>query len=128
MDVIDPEVSPGARPLPYGLATLATLSLWAYALAVVVSSFAGPVGEFDDALVLVHGALVQGGRTPSVDFWSFYPGGIHYLNAAAFSLFGKTVSRCVLLAAYCLASLGIGTVRVLDRLLRSCVRWFPSTR
>ena len=61
------------RSLPYGLTTLFALALWGYAVAVILASFAAPVGEFDDALPLVHSALVQGGRTPSVDFWSFYP-------------------------------------------------------
>jgi hypothetical protein len=120
MDVVDRD-QPRAPSLPYGLATLFKLALWVYAVGVVVSSFAAPVGQFDDALPLVHGALVQGGRTPSVDFWSFYPGVILYLYAAAFSVFGKTVMAARLVGGILFCLVLLGSVRLLSRL-------FPESR
>jgi hypothetical protein len=76
-----------------------------------------PVDEFDDALPLVHGALIQGGRTPSVDFWSFYPGVILYLNAAAFSVFGKTVIASRLAAGILFCLVLLASVRLMRRLV-----------
>jgi len=64
---------------------------WVYAFLVVISSLAAEVGEFDDALPLIHGILVQLGATPTIDFRSFYPPLGPYVTAAAFNLLGRTV-------------------------------------
>jgi len=67
------------------------ISVWSYAAVTALSSLAAPVGKFDDAIPLVHGMLVQQGSTPNVDFYSFYPPLNLYLNAAAFSILGRSV-------------------------------------
>jgi hypothetical protein len=64
--------------------------LWSYALIVAVYSLAAEVHEFDDAIPLLHGRLIQQGYTPNLDFYSFYPPLTAYLNAAVFSLIGRT--------------------------------------
>lgn len=81
------------------LPLLLQVLLWGYAASVVFSFFAAPVGKFDDAIPLVHGMLVQQGRIPDVDFYSFYPPLSLYVNAALFSLMGRTVLAVRLLAA-----------------------------
>src|SRR5215469_885363 len=65
--------------------------LWGYVILAVLSSFAVWVDKFDDAIPLVHGMLIQQGRTPSLDFYSFYPPLGLYANAALFNLLGRTV-------------------------------------
>src|SRR5437763_16088021 len=70
---------------------------WVYALLVVVCSTTAPVGEFDDALPLVHGELVQQGARPAIDFPSFYPPLGPYVTAVAFNLFGRTIVAARLL-------------------------------
>ena len=80
----------GARAASLGL-TILVLLPWVYALAIVVSSMAAEIEEFDDALPLVLGSLVQHGAIPTIDFRAFYPPVGPYVTAAAFSLFGRTV-------------------------------------
>jgi len=65
--------------------------LWGYVILSVVSSFAVWVDEFDAPIPLVHGMLIQQGRTPNLDFYSFYPPLGLYVNAALFSLLSRTV-------------------------------------
>jgi hypothetical protein len=65
--------------------------IWVYALVAIVSSFAVPVQKFDDAIPLIHGTLIRQGYTPNLDFYSFYPPLVLYLNAAAFIVLGQTV-------------------------------------
>ncbi|MFN0104377.1 MAG: hypothetical protein ACKV2U_20100 [Bryobacteraceae bacterium] len=65
--------------------------LWGFVAVNVVASFGVPVNEFDDAIPLVHGILVQQGRTPHLDFSYFYPPLGLYLNAASFHLLGRSV-------------------------------------
>jgi hypothetical protein len=65
--------------------------LCCYVAIAMACALAAPVGKFDDALPLLHGMLIQRGYVPNVDFYSFYPPLNLYLNAAAFSLFGRTV-------------------------------------
>jgi 4-amino-4-deoxy-L-arabinose transferase-like glycosyltransferase len=79
--------------------------LCGYVAVTVVSSLAAKVEEFDDAIPLVHGMLVQQGRIPNLDFPSFYPPLGLYVNAAAFSLLGRTVlaPRAVAALLYILA-------------------------
>jgi hypothetical protein len=67
------------------------LLLWGFAAVNIVASFSAPVSEFDDAIPLVHGILVQQGRTPHLDFPYFYPPLGLYLNAASFNLLGRSV-------------------------------------
>jgi hypothetical protein len=64
---------------------------WAYAILAVFSSIAAPMLDFDDPLALVHGALVQQGAVPAIDFRSFYPPLGPFITAALFNLFGRTV-------------------------------------
>jgi hypothetical protein len=66
-------------------------ALFSYVLFAVASFLGSPVSEFDDAIPLVHGALVQQGRVPNLSFYSIYPPLGHYLYAAAYNLFGKSV-------------------------------------
>jgi hypothetical protein len=56
-----------------------------------MASLSGRIDQFDDSIPLVHGMLVQQGRIPHLDFSYFYPPLGLYLNAVAFSLFGRTV-------------------------------------
>jgi hypothetical protein len=67
------------------------IALGVYVACVVISCFATPVGSFDDAIPLVHAMLIQQGRTPNLDFYSFYPPLGLYVTAAAFGLFGRSV-------------------------------------
>ena len=84
--------------LTLGLRTL----LYGYVAVVAIGSLAGPLPDFDESIPLVHGALVQQGRTPHLDFAFFYPPLGLYLNAGAFSLLGRTViaSRAVGIVLY----------------------------
>jgi hypothetical protein len=68
------------------------IALWVYVAFVVLACFATPVGEFDDAIPLVDGVLIQQGRTPNLDFYSFYPPLGLYINAAAFGLLGRSIA------------------------------------
>jgi hypothetical protein len=65
--------------------------LWGYVVISSMASLSARVDEFDDAIPLLHGMLVQQGRTPHLDFSYFYPPLGLYVNAVAFSLFGRTV-------------------------------------
>ena len=65
--------------------------LGVYVAVAMTCALAAPLGKFDDALPLLHGMLIQRGDVPNVDFYSFYPPLNLYLNAAVFSLFGRTV-------------------------------------
>jgi hypothetical protein len=75
------------RFLPTALQT----AVWAYAVFAVFSYLGSPVNEFDDAIPLVHGTLVQQGRVPNLDFYSFYPPLGIYVHAILFSVFGKSI-------------------------------------
>lgn len=65
--------------------------LWVYAILAALSSLAVWVDEFDGPIPLIHGMLIQQGRTPNLDFYSFYPPLGLYVDAALFSLLGRTV-------------------------------------
>lgn len=82
------------------LPALFHLLVWSYAVFAAVCSLAVPVSEFDDAIPLVSGMLVQQGHTPNLDFYSFYPPLSSYVNAAAFHLFGKSVTTVRLMSAF----------------------------
>jgi hypothetical protein len=71
--------------------TIIASLLWVYVLLVVVCSMPAPIQEFDDALPLVLGILVQHGATPTIDFRAFYPPLGPYVTAAGFNLLGRTV-------------------------------------
>jgi hypothetical protein len=83
--------------------SLRALILWflvgVYAVMVVVSSMAMPVDQFDDAIPLVHGVLVQNGAVPGIDFPTFYPPLGPYISATAFRLVGRTVIATRLFSA-----------------------------
>src|SRR4030095_7858380 len=87
VQVEDPAQNRFERALP----ALCWIAVWGHAAFTALSSLAAPVGKFDAAIPLLHGALVQQGRTPNLDFYSFYPPLSLYLNAAAFSLLGQSV-------------------------------------
>ena len=76
-------------------ATIATAGFYVvlcgYIAIAMTCSLVAPVSKFDDAIPLVHGMLIQRGSVPNVDFYSPYPPLGLYLNAALFSLFGRTV-------------------------------------
>ena len=74
------------------------MAVCGYAAITALSALAAPVDKFDDAIPLLHGTLVQQGRTPNLDFYSFYPPLSLYLNAAAFDLIGRSVIAARLLA------------------------------
>lgn len=83
-----------AEPEEFGNALMSAvlwLAVWVYASFAVLSSFPAPVDSFDDPIPLVHGMWIQKGHTPNLDFYSFYPPLGLYLNAALFTLLGKTV-------------------------------------
>ena len=71
----------------------------AYTLVVVITSLASEAGYYDESITLVHGRMVAERHTPHVDFWSFYPPLTYYLNAAVFSIFGRTILAQRLLQA-----------------------------
>jgi hypothetical protein len=70
---------------------IASAILWGYAAFAAVSALALPTREFDEAIPLVDGVLVQQGRIPNIDFPSFYPPLGPYVTAALFNLLGRTV-------------------------------------
>ncbi len=70
-----------------------------YAAFTVLSLFGATLGQFDDALPLLHGVLVQQGRTPNLDFYSFYPPLNAYVNAGVFALLGRSVLAARLVTA-----------------------------
>lgn len=74
-------------------------ALLSYAGSIVLASFAATVQKFDGAIPLVHGRLIQEGYTPNLDFYSFYPPLGLYVNAALFSLLGRTVLATRVFAA-----------------------------
>lgn len=91
-----------ADPKEFGTVFVSTIFLFAllaYAGVDVVTSFAGRVEKFDDAIPLVHGMLIQQGHTPNLDFYSFYPPLGLYVNAALFHLLGRTVLATRVFAA-----------------------------
>ena len=94
--------------------------LWVYVLLVVVSSMPAQFEEFDDAIPLVLGVLVQRGATPTIDFRAFYPPLGSYVTAAGFSLFGRTVIGTRLLG-------GCIYILVMVLLGRFLARHFPRT-
>jgi hypothetical protein len=73
------------------LAIVFTLAVCGYAVLIAISTLPQRVNEFDDAIPLLHGQLIERGYTPNIDFYSFYPPLTPYLNAAIFKLLGKTV-------------------------------------
>src|SRR5438045_3280099 len=81
--------APGTLAL--GLTKVFWILLCVFAGATAIASLAEPAGEFDDAIPLLHGMLIQQGRTPNLDFYSFYPPLGPYLTAATFKLFGQTI-------------------------------------
>ena len=78
---------------------LSRLLLSAYLLLVVISCLASQAGYYDEPLLLVQGRMVTQGHVPHVDFWSIYPPLTYYLDAAAFSVFGRTILAQRLLQA-----------------------------
>ena len=74
-------------------------ALLGYAGSAVLTNFAAKVEKFDGAIPLVHGRLIQQGHTPNLDFYSFYPPLGLYVNAALFSLLGRTVLATRVFAA-----------------------------
>ncbi len=80
------------------LPKLLWMAVAGFAAIIALSTLAAPVGKFDDAIPLLHGMLVQQGRTPNLDFYSFYPPLSLYLHAAVFSLLGVSVVSARLLA------------------------------
>jgi hypothetical protein len=95
--------------------------LWGYVVVTSMASLSARVDEFDDAIPLLHGMLVQQGRIPHLDFSYFYPPLGLYLNAVAFSLLGRTVvaTRVVGILLYILVLL------LTERLFQSR---FPQSR
>ena len=90
--------------------------LWTYAAVVVLACFGTPVfGGYDEAIPLVQARLVAQGLRPSVDFFSFYPPLVFYLNAAFFLIFGQTI----LAQRFVQAAFYIAVLVAADRLLRS---------
>jgi hypothetical protein len=81
------------------LPVLLWVAVGCYVLFATLSFLGSPVNPFDDAIPLVHGALVQQGRIPNLDFYSIYPPLGHYLHAAAFVLLGKSVISARLIGA-----------------------------
>jgi hypothetical protein len=79
------------EPVTALVSTILGVAVWVYAGFVVLSSFAAEIYNFDDIIPLLHGMLIQQGRTPNLDFYSFYPPLGLYVNAALFTLLGRTV-------------------------------------
>jgi hypothetical protein len=75
------------------------LAAWSFAVVNAVSSLAARTDKFDDGLQLIHGVLVQQGRTPNLDFYSFYPPLSLYVDGALFSLLGRSIIAIRLLGA-----------------------------
>jgi hypothetical protein len=65
--------------------------LCAFMCGQMLSCFGTPVGEYDEAIPLVSSELVSLGRTPSVDFNSFYPPLYYFVIAEGFRMIGRSV-------------------------------------
>src|SRR4051794_30302312 len=78
--------------------------LGVYMLVQVLACLEVPMNAYDDAIPLVSSRLVQLGRTPGIDFKSFYPPLYYYLIAAGFHFYGQTVlvARFLAVALYLL--------------------------
>ena len=57
----------------------------------ILACLGAPVHQYDDAIPLVSSELVALGRTPAVDFKSFYPPLYYFVVAAAFRIVGRSV-------------------------------------
>ncbi len=116
---------------PGTLASVVPVICWGllcgYAAFAILSLFGSPVGTFDDAIPLVHGVLVQQGRTPNLDFYSFYPPLNAYINAAAFTLLGRTVLAARVVPAVLLIALLMLAVRFLRLQLTRTPTLLPIT-
>jgi hypothetical protein len=68
---------------------------WAVLFAVlsvqILACLAAPVHQYDDAIPLVSSDLVRLGRTPAIDFKSFYPPFYYFPLAAAFRITARSV-------------------------------------
>ncbi|HEX2733492.1 MAG TPA: glycosyltransferase family 39 protein [Polyangiaceae bacterium] len=74
-----------------------------YVALTVLSYLGTPLGDFDEALQLVHGRAVLQGRVPHADFWSLYAPLNYYLNSWVFRLIGESVVNARLLSLTALA-------------------------
>lgn len=61
-----------------------------YLVVQFAALLGAPMFAYDDAIPLVSADLILHGRTPAVDFWSFYPPLYYYATAAGFKLFSRT--------------------------------------
>ena len=74
--------------------------LWGYTLLAVLSAYGRPLQKFDAMIPLVGGMLVEQGRTPNLDFYSFYPPLDLYFHAAIFHLLGRSVVAARLIGTF----------------------------
>jgi len=74
--------------------------LWGYALLAMLSAYGETLKKFDDVIPLVGGMMVEQGRTPNLDFYSFYPPLGLYFNAAVFHLLGRNIVAARLIGTF----------------------------
>src|SRR5215472_4131098 len=74
--------------------------LCGYTLLAMLSAYGQTLQKFDDMIPLVGGMLVEQGRTPNLDFYSFYPPLGLYFNAAIFHLLGRSVIAARLIGTF----------------------------
>jgi hypothetical protein len=91
--------------------------LFAHMSVQILACLMSPVAEYDDAIPLVSAELVRLGRTPAIDFTSFYPPGLYYAFAAGFQLFG----RSVLVVRFFAAGLYVAAVVAIGLFLRQAL-------
>jgi hypothetical protein len=70
---------------------LATAVLAVAGCGFVLLGLGGPVNPYDEGFILYGADRVTHGDVPYRDFWSIYPPGQFWLNAAAFELVGPSV-------------------------------------
>ena len=117
----------GTGTLASVVSTICWGLLCGYAAFAILSFFGAPVSTFDDAIPLIHGVLVQQGRTPNLDFYSFYPPLNAYVNAAAFTLLGRTVLAARLVTAVLYVALLLLAIRFLRLQLTRTPTLLPIT-
>src|SRR5262249_31102227 len=69
-------------------------------LLAVLFAYGQTVQKFDDMIPLVGGMIVEQGRTPNLDFYSFYPPLGLYFNAAVFHLLARSVLAARLIGTF----------------------------
>ena len=102
---VRPEPEPSSRRSPAPrLFWPILIALWVLCAGYLAPRLSRGWVPHDEGTIGVSAERVMAGQLPHRDFDDTYTGGLNYINAAAFSLFGRNLiaPRIVLLAAFLL--------------------------